>query len=1142
MSPERLLRVSRLFDELARREPSEREELLLVQCSDDPWVRAEVARLLGHDLEAAREGFLEVPRLPDLHLLGDQGGAYSFPGTTWPVFSGGSEGESCGAPPSATVDRDGRVEIRAEIASGGMGTVLRGHDSGLGRTVAVKVLLERHRGNSDLAQRFVDEAKIAGQLQHPGIVPVYYLGMLTDDRPYFAMKLVKGRTLATLLSNRAHPSENLSQLLGIFEQISQALAYTHSRGVIHRDLKPSNVMIGRFGEVQVMDWGLAKVLDRGGKAASPPPGDTIAEDSITTPPRRPSDTDLSRSGSILGTPSYMAPEQARGEGELVDERADVFALGSILCEILTGKPAFIGESSGSIQRKAARGDLLDAMRRLHGCGADTDLLALARHCLASEREDRPRDATAVASAITNYLASVQDRLRRSEMERVEARGRLRLGAAVAVTVLIGGLLFAGMWALYERRRAEQARQFAQVFEEKFARSAALATEARQAGPESLERWKNALGEAGAAQALLQVQGGVATADQRGRLARLLVEAAAGEREARESAARARKDRVFPDRLATIRDGFDAHHDFARTDSDYAAAFREYGIDISALSPADAAAQIASRPIATEIALALDNWATLGMKRSKGREDWKRLLHIARAADPDPWRNRLRETLDKPDQLQQLRSLAQTETSTSPPVSLAILARLLAEAGDKRRGVEILREARLRGPADFWINVELAALDYLEASRKGLNEAVRCASVAVAQRPTSFHARTLLIYALHALGERGEETDEIAAAYQQLRGTAVDHYFIAEAIKRLGFTEQALAEYRKADSLDALNNNHVGSAGLAIGEILEGQSRWADAVQHYQGLVRRQPGEPVFQGLLGRALVKAGDPGAAIVSLYKAVQLGPGSKAYRSDLIELVQALRRNGQAEEAIAPALELIRLEPEDRKARLSYIGCLVATKRWPEAATAAEQLAAEQFIDVDPGIHEDWLYAAALWARSSERSGYDRVRRRILDRFGKTQDPRIAERTAKLCLLMPGEQAEIKDLAPLAQLAVQAWEGNSLHPYALLAAGLAQYRLGRLDQARRIISEAIETGRNPNLLIPANCVLCMIQIDSDKDQDARQAYQLAYSLRAKMIDTTEFPEQSRDRHDPLLMDSLLNEAWSKLQDRCFPPDPFAR
>ncbi len=319
-----------------------------------------------------------------------------------------------------------RYRIDGEIARGGMGAILKGRDPDLGRNVALKVLREDHRDNADMVKRFVEEAQIGGQLQHPGVVPIYELGTFTDRRPFFSMKLVKGNTLAKLLEDRATPTDELPRLLSIYEAVCQTVAYAHARGVIHRDLKPSNVMVGSFGEVQVMDWGLAKVLPRGvvddEKAGKLDRQETV----IITDRSGSGEPGLSHAGSVMGTPSYMAPEQARGEGERVDERADVFALGSILCEVLTGDPAFLGRSSGEILHKAALGDLAEAVARLDACGSDAELIAIVRDCLArrgggppAPRRRRGRAGHGVSGRRAGSPAHHRDRPRR--------RGRSRRG-------------------------------------------------------------------------------------------------------------------------------------------------------------------------------------------------------------------------------------------------------------------------------------------------------------------------------------------------------------------------------------------------------------------------------------------------------------------------------------------------------------------------------------------------------------------------------------------------------------------------------------------------------------------------------------------------------------------------------------------
>ncbi len=377
-----------------------------------------------------------------------------------------------------------RYQLAGEIARGGMGAVLRGRDIELGRELAFKVLLEKFVDRPEIARRFIEEAQIGGQLQHPGVVPVYDIGSF-GERPFFTMKLVKGRTLASILGERTDPGQDRPRLLAIALQVAQTLAYAHAKGVIHRDLKPANIMVGAFGEVQVMDWGLAKVLAEGGIAdeeqASRAHRRAGVEPTVIRTARSGSaggggsDTEA---GSLLGTPAYMPPEQALGDVANLDRRADVFGLGAILCEILTGKPPYVGRSGEEVRRKAANGDLADARTRLAACGADAELAALTIDCLSPEAIDRPRDAQAVASALTAYLDGVQGRLRRAELERAAAearaaeevntrrmaearaaeeqkRRRTQLALAVAVLALIG-MSAGGLWYQQRQRAAAQA--------------------------------------------------------------------------------------------------------------------------------------------------------------------------------------------------------------------------------------------------------------------------------------------------------------------------------------------------------------------------------------------------------------------------------------------------------------------------------------------------------------------------------------------------------------------------------------------------------------------------------------------------------------------------------------------------------------
>ncbi|MBM3978763.1 MAG: PAS domain S-box protein [Planctomycetes bacterium] len=287
-----------------------------------------------------------------------------------------------------------RYLVERELAHGGMGEILAAHDPLMGRAVALKVLLAQHRDKPNYRTRLLDEARITGRLQHPGTVAVYDLGELPDTRPFFAMTLVEGETLDAQLAARKTPAENLPHVLSVFERVCQALAYAHAHGVIHRDIKPLNVMVAPFGVVKLMDWGVACEVNGACKPCS------------------------SDAQEVLGTPAYMSPEQAQGDPTRVDERADVFGLGGILCAMLTGAPPYPGDSTRKVFSRAQRADLAEAYARLDAAGragAPADLVSLAKRCLAPHRDTRPRNAQEVAAALTAYIDSD---LRRAERDLV----------------------------------------------------------------------------------------------------------------------------------------------------------------------------------------------------------------------------------------------------------------------------------------------------------------------------------------------------------------------------------------------------------------------------------------------------------------------------------------------------------------------------------------------------------------------------------------------------------------------------------------------------------------------------------------------------------------------------------------------------
>ncbi len=248
-----------------------------------------------------------------------------------------------------------RYELGETLALGGMGQVAEARDRYLQRPVAIKVLSPEMAVNPGLSRRFVQEALVLGRLEHPHIVPIHDLGIDSQGRNYYSMKYVRGITLRDVLDGirkgrtlliEQYP---LAELLTIFQKICDAVAYAHSQGIIHRDLKPANIMLGEYGEVLVMDWGLAKILDE------PEPGE------VTLPPESaaPHDNDNpgTRFGTVMGTPNFMAPEQAEGQLDAIDARTDIFSLGAILYCILALRPPVIGTTEEEVLDRIKRGEI-----------------------------------------------------------------------------------------------------------------------------------------------------------------------------------------------------------------------------------------------------------------------------------------------------------------------------------------------------------------------------------------------------------------------------------------------------------------------------------------------------------------------------------------------------------------------------------------------------------------------------------------------------------------------------------------------------------------------------------------------------------------------------------------------------------------
>jgi serine/threonine-protein kinase len=388
---------------------------------------------------------------------------------------------SLGPPPStdpdSTVDRepssgagpqDGpRYRVLRPHAQGGLGEVFVALDRELNREVALKQIRPEHADDEPSRARFLLEAELTGALEHPGVVPVYGLGQYQDGRPFYAMRFIRGESLKDAI-RRFHETDvpgreigerslALRGLLARFVAVCNAVAYAHSRGVLHRDLKPANVMLGRYGETLVVDWGLGKVVGR----ADP----TQENSEVTVRPSAGTDVLATQLGAAVGTPAYMSPEQAQGRLDELGPASDIYSLGATLYYLLTGKAPFEGPDKGEVLRRVARGRFRAPMRVKSGVPPALD--AVCRKAMALKPTDRYPSALELAAEVEHWLG---DEPVGAWLEPVRVRigrwaRRHRAWVASAAALLVASLvgLGLGLWAVrVEQLRTAQERDVAEA--------------------------------------------------------------------------------------------------------------------------------------------------------------------------------------------------------------------------------------------------------------------------------------------------------------------------------------------------------------------------------------------------------------------------------------------------------------------------------------------------------------------------------------------------------------------------------------------------------------------------------------------------------------------------------------------------------
>ncbi|MCU0725022.1 MAG: protein kinase [Planctomycetes bacterium] len=719
----------------------------------------------------------------------------------------------------------GRFLVLGPLARGGVGEVLKGRDVDLGRDVALKVLHEQFTSDPQIVQRFVEEAQIGGQLQHPGVVPVYEMGLGADGRPFFAMKLVKGRTLSALIRDRTGPPGADRGLIEAFAQACQTMAYAHSRGVIHRDLKPANVMVGAFGEVQILDWGFAKVLPRGGVADERRSAAPAHPATIVTTVRTTGVGSESIAGSVMGTPAYMPPEQALGQVEALDERSDVFSLGAILTEALTGEPPYTG-APDFVLVQAAQCSLEGAFARLNTCGADAPLVALAKRCLSPLPKDRPRDAGAVAADVETYLLAVAERAHRAALAATEVRAqaekkegeardqrRLRrlsllLAAAVLAAILGGGSMF--LWVSGAQREREDRARLA---------VADAMTEAQRLRGE--KRFIDAATAARQAVELAAVP--ELSAADRAAAERLAGEVEAERRAAGEAAAEAAADHALLDALEELRAGRGVILDDARTEEGLRAVFLRYGVDAGGAPAEETAAKMARRPpeVRDAVASALDEWIDVRRSRSGGG-DPAPLVRLVLALDADPFRTLVRNAAGTGDAARLLEIASGTTAGTAPSRTVEVLALALLRCGRPGTALPLVRDALLFDSGDR--GLLLRAAQCASALRRP-REALRYAAASLSRRPRSPAAWMRYAAALGEAGHGGEAVEAWRRAVEAAPASPTARRGLGLALLAEGDPDLAIETLREAARLwpDSVESR------AALGEALSSRGMYREAL-------------------------------------------------------------------------------------------------------------------------------------------------------------------------------------------------------------------------------------------------------------------------------------------------------------------------
>jgi tRNA A-37 threonylcarbamoyl transferase component Bud32/tetratricopeptide (TPR) repeat protein len=614
----------------------------------------------------------------------------------FPSSAGGDGERQPKLAPDSKLPQIEGYEVRAILGYGGMGVVYKARHLKLNREIALKMLLLGAYARPHERERFEREAEAVAGLQHPNIVQVHDVNEF-EGRTYFTMEFVDGGSLAQQLAGSPQSAARSAQLVAT---LATAVAFAHEHGIVHRDLKPANVLLTTDGTPKIADFGVARRVDTG--------------------------QDLTMTGAKLGTPSYMSPEQASGKASAAGPAVDIYALGAILYEMLTGRPPFRGDTPAETERQVIVDEPVPPSRLNPRVPRDLETICLK--CLRKEPENRYASAAALSNDLTRFLEGrpIEARplspiARFARWCRRNPTSAVLLATALAsVGLAIGGALW--MERLRAERRAETARQEGrkwQAVEAAVEKAAILGQQGR---------WPEALAELEGAQSLMDSS---TPEDLRDRLrqARADAEMVAQLEEIRlrlsDSRASQETTSVSPEKV-------------------YADTFQNYGTPLLALEPGEAAARIRISSIRPTLLEFLHDWLFRGSDETRAR-----LRDVLDRADDDDWRRTFRKSLIAKNVDELIALSREPAAPDQPPVVLSCLGGALAGDKYKNEALLLLRQAQQRHPGDFWINYLLGQ----QCSKESPQAAVGYFRVAVAIRPRNDRVYRMLASALLDTGDK-----------------------------------------------------------------------------------------------------------------------------------------------------------------------------------------------------------------------------------------------------------------------------------------------------------------------------------------------------------------------------------------------------